>query len=232
MADMILPLPTDYIDIHTHHTDGVRYPGVVSVENLVLYEEDFHEPDSENLFTAGIHPWHIEEKSRNAWLEKLKELAGQPNILGLGEAGFDRLRGPAAGLQRSVFMDQARLASEVGKPLIIHCVKGWDEILSAHKELKPVIPWMIHGFRGSIELAGQLIARGFYISFWFNYILRPESRELVRHLPPGRIFLETDGSGVPISEIYMKAAVDMDIAVEELKKQVCSNFYEFFNLRK
>jgi Tat protein secretion system quality control protein TatD with DNase activity len=43
-----------------------------------------------------------------------------------------------------------------------------------------------------------------YLSFWFDFILRPESAELLRNLPMDRIFLETDGADVPIRDIYKK----------------------------
>ena len=75
------------------------------------------------------------------------------NLIAFGEAGFDKLRGPSVELQRSVFAEQVKIAGENRKPLVIHCVKAWDELLAAHKNLKPVTPWLVHGFRGKKELA-------------------------------------------------------------------------------
>jgi Tat protein secretion system quality control protein TatD with DNase activity len=53
-----------------------------------------------------------------------------------------------------------------------------------------------------------------YISFWFDFVARPESSELLKSLPPERIFLETDGAGVDIRNIYTKVAADFGMTVE------------------
>jgi TatD DNase family protein len=114
--------------------------------------------------------------------------------------------------------------------LIIHCVKAWDELLSVKKNLKPAMPWMIHGFRGSVQMAEQLISKGMYLSVWFEYALRPESADLLRNMPRDRFFLETDGADVEIKDIYKKVSSDLDVSVEELKEQLLLNFNKFFDL--
>ena len=90
------------------------------------------------------------------------------------------------------------------------------------------MPWMIHGFRGNKELAKQLLSKGMHLSFWFDYVLRPESTELLKSLPPDRIFLETDGADIDIRIIYEKVARDLDMPVDKLKSIVLSNFNDFF----
>jgi Tat protein secretion system quality control protein TatD with DNase activity len=67
-----------------------------------------------------------------------------------------------------------------------------------------------------------------YLSFWFDFILRPESGDLIRQLPADRIFMETDGAEIDIRKIYEKVATDLDISVDRLKSIVLSNFDEFF----
>jgi len=94
------------------------------------------------------------------------------------------------------------------------------------------MPWIIHGFRGKTELARQLISRNMYLSFWFDFIVRPESSELIRSLPSDRIFLETDGSDVSIREIYNKVAGDLGINVTELITIIHNNYNEVFNWNK
>ena len=93
------------------------------------------------------------------------------------------------------------------------------------------MPWLIHGFRGSVGLATQLLSKGMYLSFWFEFVLRPESAGLVRALPENRIFLETDGADVDIRDIYEKVSKDKEIAVEELKRIILSNYKEFFRIK-
>ena len=163
-------------------------------------------------------------------LNSVKAVTGFTNIIAIGEAGFDKLRGPSIELQQKVFEEQVCISEEIMKPVVIHCVRAWDELLPAHKKLKPKMPWLIHGFRGNVELAIQLLSKGMYLSFWFDFVLRPESADLLRSLPEDRIFLETDGADVDIRDIYKKVSGDLDHSVEELKTIIFSNFINFFNL--
>jgi TatD DNase family protein len=225
---MNLPQPGEYIDIHTHDTKPAE--GIFAVENLMAHENLKPEKISARAFTAGIHPWHLNENNREQLLEYVRNIAGNPDLIAFGEAGFDKLRGPSTELQKTTFAEQVKIADENQKPLVIHCVRSWDELLAAHKNLKPVTPWLVHGFRGKKELALQLIKRGMYLSFWFDFVLRPESTDLLRFLPKERIFLETDGADVDIREIYRKVSDDLAIDVDELKKIIYINFKMLFGM--
>jgi len=225
---MQLPQPDDYIDIHIH--GGRPREKVFIVECLMAHEANLPENISGAVFTFGIHPWFLTESNQKRQLQSVKEMISLPAIVALGEAGYDKLRGPSMDLQRSIFEQQVVIAEEQGKPVIIHCVRAWNEILESHKKLKPVMPWMIHGFRGNIKLAQQLISKGMYISIWFDFAIRQESSELLRNLPGNRMFLETDGADIDIKEIYRKASVDRGITVDELKSLIFLNFKSFFNL--
>jgi len=132
-------------------------------------------------------------------------------------------------LQRSAFEEQAVIAGKHNKPLVIHCVKAWDELLASHRNLKPETKWLVHGFRGKKELASQLLSKDMYISLWVDFALRPESAELLRFLPGERIFLETDGADVDIKAIYNKVANDLGYNVKELKSVILSNFFRVFS---
>lgn len=223
---MNLPQPGDFIDIHTH--DSVISDGIFAVENIIAQEGPVPQNISAGAFTAGIHPWNLNETNRESLLEFIRNIADSPSLIAFGEAGFDKLRGPSIELQKSTFAEQVKIAGENRKPLIIHCVKAWDELLAAHKNLKPLTPWMVHGFRGKKELALQLIKRGMYLSFWFDFVMRPESAELIRYLPEERIFLETDGAGVDIREIYKKVSGDLAVSVDELKSIIHGNYKQLF----
>ena len=94
------------------------------------------------------------------------------------------------------------------------------------------MPWLVHGYRGKPDLALQLISKGMYVSFWFDFVMRPESSGLIRRLPRERIFFETDGAGVDIRDIYNKVSADLGLSVGELKSLICKNFNEFFKLKK
>jgi len=127
-----------------------------------------------------------------------------------------------------VFAEQVKISGEFNKPLVIHCVRAWNELLEAHRDARPQTPWLVHGFRGKKDLALQLLRHGMYVSFWFDFVVRPESTELLKSLPPERIFLETDGSGADIKLIYSKVAADLGIPVDRLKEQILNNYRDLF----
>jgi TatD DNase family protein len=224
---MYLPQKGDFIDIHNH--GGIPSQGIFILETIMAHEGR-ELPDITGMaYTYGIHPWFLDRNNYLQQTESVRINASNPAVLAIGEAGFDKLRGPDAELQRSVFEQQIEISEELRKPVVIHCVRAWDHLLSSHKRMKPKMPWLIHGFRGNSEQAMQLLSKGMYLSFWFSFILRPESSALVRSLPGNRIFLETDGSDAQITDIYKKVSSDRDISVEELKDGILANFSSFFN---
>ena len=224
---MNLPETSDYIDIHTHSA-GIS-PGIFSVETLMAHEGRVPENRTGTAFTFGIHPWYLNENNHNQLLANVIKTAGNPLVIAIGEAGFDKIKGPEIPLQRKTFEEQVLIAEEYKKPVVIHCVRAWEELLQVQKRLKPKMPWLVHGFRGKPELGMQLISKRMYLSFWFDYILKPESALLIKNLPVDRIFLETDGAEIEIRDIYNKVSKDLSIGVDELIKQIFKNYMDFFN---
>ena len=220
------PLQDDFIDIHNHGSSPRR--GVFSVEVLMAHEK--RKPDNTQglTYTSGIHPWYLNRSTFREELGQVRLDSSHSNILAIGESGFDRIKGAEFELQEISFTEHVRISEQSGKPIFIHCVKSWEELFAVHRKMRPVLPWIIHGFRGKKELARQLIARGMYISFWFDFIIRPEATSLVKSIPAERIFLETDGSGADIGEIYSKVAADMGLDTASLKQQIFNNYTDLF----
>jgi TatD DNase family protein len=219
---MYLPQPGDYIDIHVH--GGSPSAGIFILESLMAHEGKFPVDVSGVAYTYGIHPWFLNEENHKQLISSVENAVIQPEIIAIGEAGFDRLRGPSPELQRRVFEEQIIISEKILKPVVIHCVRAWDELLAVHKKLRPKMHWLVHGFRGNVELADQLLTKGMFLSIWFEFVLRPESSNLLRHLPADRIFLETDGADVDIRSIYNKVSTDLNISVDELKSIILKNF--------
>jgi TatD DNase family protein len=223
---MNFPDPDDYIDIHNHGAKPA--PGIFTVETLMAHEDSEPQNIRGITFSYGIHPWHLDEKNHDQLIARVIEIAGNPDVAAIGEAGFDRMKGPSSELQRKTFEEQVVIAEELRKPVVIHCVRAWDELLKVHKKFKPVMPWLVHGFRGKPDLAQQLVLKGMYLSFWFDFVMRPESVPLLKSVPKERIFLETDGAEIDIRDIYKKVSCDLDISVEELKATIYKNFNVLF----
>ena len=89
-----------------------------------------------HVFSAGLHPWdvtgHDEEAFRN-----LEELIAKPQVLAVGECGFDTLKGPSHELQEQAFVRQVELSERYGKPMILHVVRDFDSVIRLRKQLKP-----------------------------------------------------------------------------------------------
>ena len=126
-------------------------------------------------------------------------------------------------LQETVFIRQAKMADAAGKPLIVHLVKATDALLRLKKELKPRVPWIIHGFRGKAQLAEELLRHDFYLSFGAKF-----QAEAVRTVPLSSLFIETDESLAPITETYGRVAAVRRIPLEELCKAIRANVQSVF----
>lgn len=226
---MNFPVPGDYINIHTHG-DTPAF-GIFTVENLMAHEGVFPS-DKGVAWSFGIHPWFLNENNHSLLISSVRTVAGNPLLSAIGEAGFDKIKGPEMKLQISTFEEQVEIAEEFNKPLIIHCVKAWDELLASHKKYKPSMPWLIHGFHGKKEVAAQLLTRGIYLSIWYSFALIPESAELLRFIPRDRLFLETDGADVDIRDIYYKVSSDLKLNAEDLKLLIFENYVKFFALKQ
>lgn len=209
------------LDIHAHYPPA-RLDGQ-SIISLSVGDKDFvsslEECRSLDIpISIGLHPWHIDEGWKAQGYGDLIPRLNLPQVAAIGEAGIDRVRGGDIGLQLEAFEMQARLAKEVKKPLIVHCVKAFDEVIRLHKHDFPHEPWIIHGFRGKSEQAHQLLREGFFLSFGEHF-----NEEALRLCPLNRLLIESDESLLSIDELYMRAAPLRHIEVEELKKIVNEN---------
>lgn len=185
-----------YIDFHTHSAGGSA--DTVAIRNLMAGDDIPADFPSNTLFSAGIHPWQLTDDNLEHLQTELLLTAAHSHVVMIGEAGFDRLRGAQGEIQYRAFLYQARIAEEMGKPVVIHCVKGWDELRRARREVKPGRPWVIHGFRGSGSLAASLSAEG----FWLSLGARGVTPEILTSVSHERVLLETDDSGAPIKDVY------------------------------
>ena len=181
------------------------------------------------FYSAGIHPWYIGEKE--VQLQLLSELAKDPKCLAIGECGLDRLCSTPLELQMEVFKDQIELAEKLQKPLIIHCVKAFDELLKIKKLFKTDIPWVIHGFNQKTEIAKQLLAQGFYFSLG-KALLNPESNasKWLLEIPIERLLLETDDTEISIEKIYKVATSTLNLSVSELVSNLQLNCKSVFGI--
>lgn len=217
------------INFHTHLTS--QKEGEVRIVSLNVDEAESIE--SLSMVTVGIHPWQTDSSNMDGLLAKFHALIKNPKVIGIGEVGLDRLRGGSLTLQAKYLREQALAATSVSKPVIIHCVRAWNELIEtlSAPELKQLTK-AIHGFRGKADLARQLVDRNYYLSFGSILVdPSPELAESLTVIPKNRLFFETDTSEMPIEEIYAAAADILDTSVDELSLQIENNLNAFFGLK-
>ena len=73
------------------------------------------------------------------------------------------------------------------------------------------------------QLAQDLVRHGLYLSFGARY-----QEEALRQMPADRLFLETDESDVPISDLYERAALVRGVTCDELVETVSRNVQSVF----
>ena len=134
---------------------------------------------------AGVHPHQAADG------EDPRRLV-EPDIVAVGEIGLDFFRDYAPrGDQRRVFAAQLELASELGKPVVVHTRAAADETAS-----------MLEGFRGPVilhcfsspELLPVALERGYYVSFAGNvtYPKADDLRAAATAVAADRLLAETD----------------------------------------
>lgn len=218
--------PFRFIDIHCHQRRTVPGPQV-AVRNI-LYQDARMEEDYVDFVSIGLHPWHSDSLPFSADL--LTKFLQKPNVLAVGEIGLDKAKAIASDKQLQIFIDQARLANQLNKPVILHCVKSHADLLSVYKILKPATPWILHGFRGSKELVQQMVQQGFLCSFGADLLQAGEKlKAALRNVPLHQLFLETDDSSESIENIYQAASEILDLHLEELKMNIYQNFIRTFS---
>ncbi len=206
------------IDFHTHknYTDSTIF-----IRSYMIGQT----PDINHFFTIGLHPWQVQDFDIHEALKIIENLCTQPNCLAIGEIGLDKAR-QNFDLQYKTFIAQILLAEKIRKPIVIHAVRTYNEIIALRKKYSKT-PWAIHGFIGNKQTAFQLIDKNIYLSFGKKLINPPAKLEQAFiAVPYDKIFFETDTWQAHVRQIYIAAG---KLAGFDFKTQIQKNFEQFFN---
>jgi TatD DNase family protein len=224
-----------YYDIHTHQPP--QHPGDIAVvsldvsrkdvrkeilSNRLPFEKQASEPCSvrpDGYYPIGVHPRHTDMK----FMHSVRKYASRPATVAIGETGLDKLSAKNENgfrMQQELFSAHAELSEEVRNPLIIHCVKAWEELLRIRRSVKPAVPRIIHGFRGTDILTSQLINAGLYLSFGTLY----HTEALKIAWQEQRLLTETGETGINTRRIYKQIACNLNIAEENLAEVIACFF--------
>lgn len=207
-------------NLHTHKSTNQE--NVLEIVNQYPNEFDASVP----YFSIGIHPWYIDLDKVDEHLRIIEEKLQQKNCLALGECGLDKRIETPLKIQTEVFEKQLALGIKYQKPVILHCVSAYQEVIEIKKRLNINVPMIIHGFSKNGQVAKSLLDNGFYLSFG-KYLLRnPELASVFEQVQNDRFFLETDTIEENIADVYIKAASIKQLDVEQI---ISDNFKLVFN---
>jgi TatD DNase family protein len=201
-----------FVNIHTHSHQN---EGIYILNGSDLSDKNYY-------FSFGLHP----NKSQNLNFEAeiFEKQTTDLNCIAIGECGLDKNISIKLEQQMALFKKQIDISEKVQLPMIIHCVKAWNEILEIKKELKPNQPWIYHGFRKS-NLTESVLKSGCYISIGTAIIFDKKLQQSIQKIPLEKLFLETDNdTSHSIQEVYESFARLKNISIDELQNQILKNF--------
>lgn len=198
---------------------------------------DFHThlPTAEGVVTPrsfGIHPWHADQETDCDFESfSLRHLASFQDVDLVGECGLDKLRGPDLERQEEIFCWQLRIAEMLHKPVVVHCVRAFNNLLAIRKNYQSS-QWIVHGFRGSLQLARQLYDAGILLSFGAA-LLDSKNIKLVETFRSLDIpfLLETDTAPCGIEAVYHAASAIRSTPISTLATQIITTYNTIIDLK-
>lgn len=205
-------------DIHHHEREKSGIYNLGLNENLLP-----------NYFSVGLHPKDISVDFEKV-LEKIKNISQNENCVAIGECGLDALVNVDENLQEKIFEAQILWANEIGKPVIVHCIRRFSQLLKFQKIAKT--PMVIHGFNKKKSIADELLKKGFYLSFGKSILYNEALQNVVKNIPLDKFFLETDAeNNISVEEIYHQLAKIKSIELREVQEQIEENIKQVFEIK-
>jgi TatD DNase family protein len=216
------------INLHTHHPTFQH--DILEIENVYFGQE---KKQGSRYQSVGLHPWYVEGidgKEAGKWL--LGEVE-KPQTVAVGEAGLDKVIATPLAEQRQAFQVCIDVAKAQGLPLIVHCVRAYEEVLkmtTTDMRSGALTAVVLHGFNKNAATAQMLLRAGCFLSFGAALLHSGSPAvESLRQTPVERLFLETDvASEVGIETVYEQAAMLKGMTVSALREQIFENYTRHF----
>ena len=218
-----------FIDFHTH--SDRKSPDLINLQTLHVTPE-LQAEELPNICSLGLHPWFIQLETWEAAWSNLVDLAKLSQVVAIGECGLDRNIDLPLETQISIFQKHIKFAESLQKPLVIHCVRAFSELIALKKDTKSKVPWIIHGFNKKEEVFQQLLKHDFYFSFGAAILSdRSPILQAIATIPNGKFLLETDDrTDISIKQIYDRAAALRHVSREELQTQLIETYHQLTGL--
>ena len=193
--------------------------------------------------SIGVHPNYSHE-AEVADLPRLRELQRDPAVVALGEMGLDYHHHYSPRAQQfAIFEPQLALASELGRPVVIHCREATDDCLAVMRGF-PSVRAVFHCFTGTPDEARKILDAGYLLGFTGAITFKKNDplREAVALTPPDRMLVETDApyltpephrsqkTNEPAMVVHVAATVARvkGMSVEDVDRVTTANVVRFF----
>lgn len=194
----------------------------------------------------GIHPGDC-AGTTDADFAALSTMAADPKVVAIGEIGLDYYweDNPPREEQQTVFRRQLEMALELNLPVIVHDREAHADCLAIVSEY-PALRGVFHCYSGSVEMAEDLLRRGWYLGFDgpLTYKNARKAVEVLAITPLERILLETDSPYMPptphrgerndsrmLSFIAAKAAEIKGVSLEQIAEITKENGKRLFGIK-
>lgn len=201
----------DIINFHTHQYDATAA--------LIAVDPRQFEPQPGLWYSVGFHPWNEVDKITEEDFDQLRRCAAHPQVLAISETGMDALRGASLDIQGEVFSRHMLIAANMAKPVVVHCVRTVQNILSIRRKSGlTAVPLAVHGMRSNAHVAQTWLDAGCYLSFGARF-----NPAALLATPIDRLLIETDDSDTPIDEVATLVAHTLHLTTAEVIKHAINN---------
>lgn len=211
-----------YYDSHTHIINFDN-----NVQSILNYDcATINQIEANQIYSIGLHPWHVNAYSPSLIQNFSNFIQHNKCFVAIGECGLDKIKNNNNWQkQLDIFEFQVNLAVQLQLPIIIHCVKAYNECLEILNTKQAVF----HNFNKKVELAQQIIKKGHMLSFGSSIIKQPEqTKDVLKNIDKSFILLETDNSNCDIKDIYLEAAKIINSNLDAFILQIEKNFKRTF----
>ena len=142
---------------------------------------------------VGSHP-DVADEVDDDLIARYRALCKHPKVKAIGEIGLDyHYEDIPRDIQQRAFRLQMELARELDLPVIVHEREAHEDGLRIVDEF-PTVKGVFHCYSGSLEMAKELIKRGWYIGFTgvLTFKNARKAIEVAANIPLDRIVIETD----------------------------------------
>jgi TatD DNase family protein len=252
----------EYFDSHCHLTDTAfrddreavlhraREAGVTRVVAIASHVADARDAlalarSTPGMWcTAGVHPHEAGSAAPEA-MEAVRDLAGETEVVALGETGLDYHYdlSPRA-VQRRLFDAHLALGAELDLPVVVHAREADPDVAAALRNAPPGTLGVLHCFTGGAEAFAVAMERGWYVSFSGIASFKSFAvADLLRQVPGDRLLVETDApylAPVPfrgkrnepsfVPQVVTAVAAHLGDTVEQVARRTTANALRFYGL--